>query len=123
MDPGGTAYNYIVADFPKDVAILTTSSQLVYEDGAKAELDTGVYNHHQYFADIDRQQPSIVQCPNGWIPPSLDPNVVSGSATDKGDFFFTSPDGIVNSGYYVSQKDVIYSNFDVGKKNLEPLLA
>jgi hypothetical protein len=113
MDPGGTAWNYVGTDMPKDVMILTANSSIVYADGTVIGVDNGLYNHHLLVLDLSKGAPTIATCPNGRgvQPPGM--SMFSGSSEDKGGAFFSSLDGQFNSGYYIGPNDRIVMNGDV----------
>jgi hypothetical protein len=113
MDPGGTAWNYLGDDLPRDVTILMANASVVYEDGTIIDVNTGLYNHHLLVIDLSKSAPTIATCPNGKgvQPPGM--SMFAGSSEDKGGAFFTTADGQFNSGYYVGKNDKIIMNGDI----------
>jgi hypothetical protein len=50
MDAGGTSYmNDIDTDFPRDITILKSFTEVQKKDGKRIELKDGLYNHHTTF--------------------------------------------------------------------------
>jgi hypothetical protein len=113
MDPGGTSWNFMAEDLPRDVTILTANSTVVYADGTPADVNNGIYNHHLLFLDLDKGAQTVATCPNGIPvqPPGM--SVLTGSSEDKGGAFYTSMDGKFNSGYYVGKNDKVIMNSDM----------
>jgi hypothetical protein len=113
MDPGGTAWNYLGQDMPKDITILSANASVVYQDGTVIDVNNGLYNHHLLIIDVNKSAPTIAVCPNGRgvQPPGM--SMISGSSEDKGGAFFSTKDGQFNSGYYVGKDDKIVMNGDI----------
>lgn len=114
MDPAGTAWNHLADDdFPRDVTILTTNAQVVFEDGTRAEVSKGVYNHHLVFFNQDKSIPSVLSCDGQTARRGIPMSLFVGGSEDKGAQYFTTPDGKFNSGYYIGKKDRILMGGDV----------
>lgn len=92
----------ILEGFPKDATYLYVNTSLLLENGQDATIQNGVYTHHLGFYDVDKGGPALSIC-SGLTPPK--PSLFTGGAEDKGDNFFTTPDGTFNSGYYVAAQD------------------
>lgn len=121
MDPGGTAWNYIASDWPKDVTVLRANSSVVYADGREIGFHNGLYNHHLLLMDLTKPSPTIGRCPNGRAiePPGF--NMFAGSSEDKGGAFYhlgtAQPD---LTGYYVRPADSVLMLGDVVNYTPEP---
>jgi hypothetical protein len=120
MDPAGTAWNYITdSNFPRDITVLRANSSIKFADGTKAEMPEGIYNHHQMFTDAQKTTPTFCTCegstPCGNIPISL----FMGGSEDKGDVYYSTPDGMFDSGYYIGPNDRITFGGDVVNYNME----
>jgi hypothetical protein len=112
MDPSGTGWNSLAGDFPKDITVLKTSTAIVFEDGTKADISNGLYLHHLLYFDPFKQSADMVTCedtPTRRFPMSL---FMAGSE-DIGGSVFTTDDGSLNSGYYISPVDPIMMMGDV----------
>lgn len=117
FDPSGTAYAHTVeSDFPKDMTVLTTESQVVYtsDPSQKADISNGIYNHHLYVADRNKSQRMMVKCPDGHMPPTIGLSMFMGTGEDKGPFLFAGEGGKQDAGYYVGQEDDIIMAVDLG---------
>jgi hypothetical protein len=115
MDPAGTAWNYLADGFPRDITVLKTNVTVVYADGSKADVNNGIYDHHTYMSNMDKSIPAWFNCGSRRSPfNSLSPgSLFIGGSEDKYGGYFTTPDGVVNSGYYIGQKDKLILNGDV----------
>jgi hypothetical protein len=112
MDPAGTGWNSIAADFPKDITVLKTNTSLVLEDGTRADISNGLYLHHLLFFNPVKPYPPMVGCdgrPLHRFPVSL---FMAGSEDIPGGVF-TTGDGKFNSGYYIGKADPIVMMGDV----------
>ncbi|KAE9967906.1 hypothetical protein EG328_007910 [Venturia inaequalis] len=112
-DPGGTAWNYIGGDLPKDITLLSANVSVVYADGSLIGTSNGLYNHHLLVVDLSKKPPTIATCPSGRgaEPPGL--SMWAGSSEDKGGSMFTTDDGKFNSGYYVGKDDKVTMAGDI----------
>jgi hypothetical protein len=102
LDAGATFWNNLIEGIPKDATYLYANASMVYEDGTDATVANGVYLHHYGLYDINRGGQQLTICP-GLTPPR--PSLFAGLAEDKGDSYYTSPDGKFNSGFYIGAKD------------------
>jgi hypothetical protein len=120
MDPAGTAWNYIVdTDFPRDITVLRANSTVMFPDGSKAEVPQGIYNHHQMFTDSAKSTPSFSTCEGSTPRPAMPMSLFMGGSEDKGDVYYSTPDGLFDSGYYIGKDDMIVFGGDVVNYNLE----
>jgi hypothetical protein len=101
----------ILEGIPKDATYLWANSSIVYEDGKDATIDNGVYLHHYGIFDMDKTTKRVSSC-IGVLTPDR-PSLFTGGVEDKGDSFYTSPDGKFNSGFYVGPKDKMMSTAQV----------
>jgi hypothetical protein len=107
MDPAGTAYNYLLdTDFPRDITILRANSTVLFQDGRKADVNGGIYNHHQMFVDSDKSTPSFARCEGSFSVPSMPTSLFMGGSEDKGDVYYSTQDGGFDSGYYIGESFV-----------------
>jgi hypothetical protein len=112
MDPAGTGWSVAADDFPKDVTVLRGHSKVVYEDGTRATIQNGLYNHHLIMTNLKKKTPTMSNCPGR----SLFRNPLSlfvGGAEDASQSFYTTQDGKFNSGYYIGKDDPIISSGDL----------
>jgi hypothetical protein len=119
MDPAGTAWNYAAdSDFPRDITILRANATVVFEDGSEANTKSGIYNHHLLFVDQNKVVPSVIACgdtPSYGIRASL----FAGGSEDKGDVYYSTPDGMFDAGYYIGPDHEIIMGGDVVNYNLD----
>jgi hypothetical protein len=116
MDPAGTSWGYLADGIPRDITILKTNTTVVYADGSKADISNGLYDHHTFMTNIDKPVPSWYNCGGNKKSPfdSMTPgSLFIGGSEDKYGGYFSTPDGSVNSGYYVGQNDKLLMNGDV----------
>jgi len=111
FDAGTTIWGDILDGIPKDATYLWANSSIVFEDGTDATIDNGVYLHHYGIFDLDKTTKQISSC-IGILTPSK-PSLFTGGVEDKGDSFYTSPDGKFNSGFYVGPTDKMLSTGQV----------
>jgi hypothetical protein len=120
MDPAGTAWNYIVdTDYPRDITVLRANSTVLFEDGTKAEVAHGIYNHHQMFVNTNKGTPSFASCEGSRSMGTMPTSLFMGGSEDKGDVYYSTPDGMFSSGYYIGKNDTIIFGGDVVNYNTE----
>jgi hypothetical protein len=115
MDPAGTSWSYLAEGIPRDITILKTNTTVVYVDGSKADISNGIYDHHTFMTNIDKPLPSWYSCGDKkTFFESLTPgSLFIGGSEDRYGGYYTTPEGSVNSGYYVGQNDKLIMNGDV----------
>ena len=59
MDPGGTAFNYMSSDMPRDMTLITANSTPVLANGTEADINHGLYNHHLLVVELSKKEPSV----------------------------------------------------------------
>jgi len=119
MDSGGSSFaNDIDDDFPRDITIMRSSTDVVNKDGKRLELKDGIYNHHTGFFDLTRMNPSPFGCANGkWgfnlgsIP------VIAAGATERAVQVFMAESGDVKSGYYLPKTGSVKNLIDLVNYN------
>jgi hypothetical protein len=102
MDRGGTGYmNTVADDFPKDIMVLQTTSEVQNPDFTRASTDQGIYNHHNVFMDFVKPV-DVFGCEAGHASTKQVPvTVFSAGATEVGQLTYFAQDGLVKSGYYI----------------------
>jgi hypothetical protein len=123
MDPGGTAWGYMIdSDFPRDITVLKADSFVMFENGTLADASTGIYNHHQIFVDMNKKVPRMASCEGQrfeQVPSGMPFTVFMGTAEDKSDVMYSTPDGMFNSGFYINKTDTLYFGGDFVNYNKE----
>ena len=119
LDPMGTGYSYMAgADFPRDVTLLQTFSNVFDESGKKIDVKDGLYNHHNVFFDFSASAPTMVGCEGkAAVGKTITTSIFMAGATEEGNTRFTSVDGKFNSGFYLGKDDKINMGIDVVNYN------
>jgi len=112
MDPAGTGWVAPVLQFPKDITVLRTNASIVMKDGSKATITDDLYLHHLLFFDNQKPVAEFLGCDGSNIIPYPMSLFMAGSE-DIGGGVFTTPDGRLNSGYYIGKEDTIVMAGDV----------
>jgi hypothetical protein len=104
MDPIGTQIARQVSGFCTNCTVLYTKAELRFENGTRATVEHGVYEHHVVMVDLAKRTMPFYLCDGqkgflGQFP--ADGFVVSGN--DEAQNWFTTPDGSFNSGYTVGK--------------------
>jgi hypothetical protein len=105
MDPNGFGLvKRLSTGMCKDCTVLSGKTDVVFENGTRADLSSGVYLHHVVAMDVSKPVPTFVNgC--GSIASSFSPFL--GGAVDGFTQYYTTPDGKFNSGYYIKDDTFI----------------
>jgi hypothetical protein len=106
MDPSGVQFTGFVKGFCSDCTVLYGKATVVFENGTRATVETGVYEHHVVVVDMMKgfyggQKFIFCNPPESWL--SMIPAVgfiVSGN--DEAANYHTTPNGDFNSGYIIN---------------------
>lgn len=109
MDPSGIQLTGVIKGFCSDCTVLYGKATVVFENGTKATVDSGVYEHHVVVVDVAKSfsgGPKFILCnpPESWL--SMIPAVgfiVSGN--DEAANYHTTPNGKFNSGYIIKSSN------------------
>jgi hypothetical protein len=108
MDPLGIQIDRQISGFCTDCTVLYTKAELYFENGTRATVEHGVYEHHVVMVDMAKRTMPFYLCDGqkGFLGnfPAVG-FVVSGN--DEAANMFTTPDGTFNSGYLVGPKQMI----------------
>jgi hypothetical protein len=108
MDPSGTGWNALAADFPRDITILKSKADVVLEDfKTRADLDTGLYLHHLLFFDVTKKEPDVLGCGEFITYRQWPLSLFMVGSSDVGSGMFTPGDGSLNSGYYIGPNEPV----------------
>ena len=93
--------------------LLQTTTQLVYANGERADIDTGIYNHHVVTSDVNKQSSRIAGCPNKDTTTTSSRatrigSLIVGQGEDASTELFTTKDGKFDSGFYIGASDRIF---------------
>jgi hypothetical protein len=120
MDKGGTGYMYMVGDdFPRDITILETHSEVQTPDFKRAGTEQGIYNHHNVFSHMQAAEP-VYGCEKaGPFKFKMPFTVLTAGATENGFVRYFAEDDVVKSGYYLPKDRVVMNQIDVINYNNE----
>jgi hypothetical protein len=113
MDPAGTAWNQIAGDFPTDITILRTRTQVEFADGTRARAQTGVYNHHVAFVDITRPLPEVARCTTRDGPTPNRMSIFMGNPEDAAPNSWAFPNNDLTTGYYIEKGRPVVMTVDL----------
>jgi hypothetical protein len=118
MDKGGTGYQYMVDDdFPSDITVLETKSEVQDEKFQRADLKDGIYNHHNVFMDLSKAPAPAFSCESGKPHGEIPVSVFMAGATEVGEMTFAATSGDVKSGYYLPKNRRMLNMIDVVNYN------
>lgn len=89
-----------------DCTVISGKTDITYEDGSRANIATGVYTHHILLFDQNKRPIDFVSfCPGHYDAPvtvrSPFGNGFLGGGVDEFTTYYTTPDGKLDSGYYI----------------------
>jgi hypothetical protein len=62
LDPNGDEFNEVLEGICTDCMFLSGSTYVTYEDGSRADISTGVYNHHIAVVDVGKTNIAPFDC-------------------------------------------------------------
>jgi hypothetical protein len=62
LDPNGDSFNEVLSGICNDCMFLSGSTYATYEDGSRADISTGVYNHHIAVVDVGKTNIAPFDC-------------------------------------------------------------
>jgi len=118
MDKGGTSYqNLVDDDFPSDITVLETSSEIQDESFKRADPTAGIYNHHNVFMDLSKIPTPAYTCENVKPKSAIPMSVFMAGATERGSINYAATKGDIKTGYYLSKQRQIMNMIDVVNYN------
>jgi hypothetical protein len=118
MDRSGTSYmSGVDDDFPKDITVLQSKSEVQTKDFQRATAADKIYNHHNVFIQLNKNSPQVYGCAGQ--PPkapatSFKPTVLTAGADEKGQMDYYAPlDSKLKSSYYVDKTRSLINMIDV----------
>jgi hypothetical protein len=81
LDPQGSSWINLAADFPTDVTILIGNMTIHFADGTPISNANGVYDHHAFVIDSSRTPEAHIGCVSGKIP-IMPINSIMGNSAD-----------------------------------------
>jgi hypothetical protein len=115
MDPNGISFvRNVNGGICTDCTVLATKADVVFANGTRADISSGVYLHHVIFMNIGKSQdPWVSACPQTANSSSFSPAAKSvtpvasfaGGAIDEFTDWFATKDAKTDSGYHVAAKD------------------
>jgi hypothetical protein len=113
MDPAGTGWVAPTSGIPKDITVLRTNASIILKNGAMATIADDLYLHHLLFFSSKKPVPEVFGCDGTNIGQPYPFSLFMAGSEDIGGGVFTSPDGRLNSGYYISKDDTLIMAGDV----------
>jgi hypothetical protein len=117
MDKGGTSYtNMVDEDFPKDIMILSSKSEVQTKDFRRATTAEGIYNHHNVFMDVSKPPSSVYGCSDATLQQNMRSfpfSFLAGGATETTISQFSPTQGDVKAGYHLSETRILINAIDV----------
>jgi hypothetical protein len=114
MDPAGTGYNNLVGpDFPRDVLMIDSHSQLANETFEKAIVEDGLYNHHITYMDSSKTVDSWIACEGKPVPEMPVSFFMGAGSEDIDDKYSTANGKSTKFGYHIGKEDRITVGLDV----------
>lgn len=102
MDPNGYSVVGSMSNICKGCTVLAGKVDVVFENGTRADLQSGIYLHHLVAIDMSKKAPPFVKnCPG--IASSISPFL--GGAVDGFTQYYTTPDGKFESGYQIQNSN------------------
>jgi len=120
MDASGTGYSDALGpDFPRDILILSSASELHNETGHIAYVKDGFYNHHAAFISFDKRTEDWFSCEGKPVPDMTQYTIFMGSEAEVVEIPLTEESRKVKSGFYVGPKDKLYLGIEIINYNKE----
>jgi hypothetical protein len=114
MDKGGTLYQYTVDnDFPNDITVLKTHSEIQTAEFKKAGTESGIYNHRNVFIELTKAPKLAFSCSNGVTKQIVPFSVFAAGATEDVSLNFLATKGPLKTGYYIGKNRVLFNTIDV----------
>jgi hypothetical protein len=118
MDPSGTSYTDAVADdFPKDILILTSTTQIVNKDFKPVSTSEGIYTHHATFLNFVKRSPNWFSCNGKPVPDNTVWTIVAGAGSEV--IEFPAGNATVRSGNFIGKSDPVMLSIDLVNYNPE----
>jgi hypothetical protein len=106
MDPSGLAFIKTIKTNPcKDCTVLRGSTRVVYANGTKASVQTGVYIHHSITVDATKEVPEYISTCNN---PFTTLSYFLGADVGRADIFYMIPNSTLESGYYLKDNTLVF---------------
>jgi hypothetical protein len=105
-------------DFPKDITVLQTMSEIQDKDFKRVDIPQGIYNHHNVFIELSKR-PAVAYTCESVQPKGVPVAVFMAGATETGDIRFAATKGDIKTGYYLSKDRVMLNMIDVVNYNKE----
>jgi hypothetical protein len=140
MDPVGFGVlRSITGQICTNCSVLYTKIDVVFEDGTRASIDSGVYLHHAIALDVATDRKVASSTTESWVPfcsgfeklisamssqvkspQDKEVSVFGFGAVDEFKQMWTTPDGKFDSGYYLGLNDKMLFQAELINYNKEP---
>ena len=109
MDPNGQVLMKRLSGFCSDCNVVHGSAFIANADGSRVDVKDGAYLHHLLVLSTQKRVGSYYNCSRSDSADSATPGFPSsyflGSGVDQSEYYFTTPDGKYNSGYYIGKNE------------------
>jgi hypothetical protein len=122
MDPNGQMLLMRIKGFCSDCTVVQGSAFVAKEDGSRVDVAEGAYLHHLLIINVNKPRRSFYNCEVGDAPPikGVPSSYFLGSGVDNSEYYFTTPDGSYNSGYYIGVADQFVMQAEIVNYNPKP---
>jgi Stress up-regulated Nod 19 len=100
-------------DFPRDITIIASQSNVFDDKFEPIDRAKGLYNHHNLFFDLSSTLPPILSCNGAPGFAGIPTNSFAGGAADDLSYAFTNKDATFKSGFYLPKAAPILQMIDV----------
>jgi len=123
MDPNGQVILSRLSGFCTDCTVVHGSAYVAHVDGSRVDVKDGAYLHHLLVLNPTKKIESYYSCGKDGAAPKqqgMQSSYFLGSGVDESEYFFTTPDGKYNSGYYVGKSDTFMMQSEIVNYSPEP---
>ena len=118
MDRGGTSYMSMVDDdFPGDITVLQSSSEIQTKDFRRATAVDQIYNHHNVFIQLNKNASSVYGCTDKSRESKtamVGASVFTAGASEVGQFnYYAELNGKLRSSYYLKKDRRLLNMIDI----------
>jgi hypothetical protein len=121
MDAGGTSYfNLVDSDFPKDITILNSKTEVQTKNFVRAATSSGIYNHHNAFMDVTKPPLDVYGCSDPKLfvkDQEKSVSLIAAGATEVTTAEFAALKGDLKTGYHLGTNGMIINYIDVVNYN------
>jgi hypothetical protein len=123
MDPRGQVTMKRLSGFCTDCTVLHGASYIAHADGSRVDIKDGAYLHHLLILNQGKREKSYYECAANGAKPvkqTIPSSYFLGSGVDASEYYFTTPNGTYNSGYYIGKSDQFMMQNEIVNYNPKP---